>query len=365
MAEDTHLPYPTTTTASTATSNLKNDPPTGLNSSSTSTTVCEGAVTATTETHHGVGAHPEDPRGLPVASFEEYPGLPRLNYRILDYKLKLSIIVALLVIESSLLPIILYYGISASTSLRPGLVFAIVTSFFGIVTGIEFGLRMLKLILKGDQYRPPGGTKWSFDFTHHTLSFGYTVMSGILIGGSIPHNPPVKVLAIPVSLFLIQMGVQLTWAGWMNATGRKAPFKISSVSKGERVPPLVLTIIEDIVGVDGGAGVEYRRAVFARYAASKRFRRMIAVQNWFWAVGSLVFGIGTLVTIWCVHYYIAYGIGWATPLVFTIVWTWISVEWVRRDLREEKRLWKEEHGQGTEMQQTQPPEPEVQQQETK
>ncbi|KAK0744396.1 hypothetical protein B0T21DRAFT_325064 [Apiosordaria backusii] len=355
MADDTHLPYPTTTasTATTTTSNLKNDHPTGADSSSTST-ACEGNAVNTTAIHHGVGAHPEDPRGLPVASFEEYPGLPRLNYRILDYKLKLSIIVILLVIESSLLPIILYYGISASTSLRPGLVFAIVTSFFGIVTGIEFGLRMLKLIMKRDTYRPPGGTKWSFDFTHHTLSVGYTVMSGILIGGSIPHNPPVKVLAVPVSLFLIQMGVQLTWAGWMNATRRKAPFKISSVAKGERVPPLVLTIVEDIVGVDGGAGVEYRRAVFARYAASKRFRKMIANQNWFWAVGSLVFGVGTLVTIWCVDYHIAYGIGWGTPLLFTIVWTWISVEWVRRDLRNEKRLWKEEHGQVAEMQQTRP-----------
>lgn len=284
-----------------------------------------------------------DPRGLPVAEFEEYPGLPRLNYRILDYKVKLSIVVFLLVLESALVPIILYYSLAFTTSLRMGIVFAIITSFFGIVSGIEFGLRCLKLILKEDKYRPPGGTKWSFDFTHWTLSFGYTIMTGILIGASIPHNPLVRPLAIPLSLFFIQMGAQLTWSGWMNATHRQAPCKISSVDKGERVPPLVLTLVEDIVGVDGAGGIVYRRALLARYHASKRFRKMIAALNWFWAVGSFVDGIGTMVVIWTVPERVAYGVGWGSPLVFVIIWTIISVQWVKRDLRREKKLWLEEH----------------------
>lgn len=67
------------------------------------------------------------------------------------------------------------------------------------------------------------------------------------------------------------------WVGWMNVMGRKVLFKILSVSKGERVLLLVLMIIEDIVGVDGGVGVEYRWVVFVRYVVSKRFRRMIVV----------------------------------------------------------------------------------------
>ena len=241
--------------------------------------------------------------------FSELPGLPRLNYRILDYKLKLCIIVFLLVLESSLLPIVLYYPLTFYTTLRHGIVFAIITSFFGIVTGIEFGLRCLKLILKGDKYRPRGGTKWSFDFTHWTLSFGYTVMTGILIGASIPHDPLVRPLAIPVSLFLIQVGCQLVWTGWMNARGGLAPCKISSVAKGERVPPLVLTIVEDIVGVDGAGGRVYRDSLMARYKVSERFRKMIAQQNWFWAVGALIDGIGTLVVIWTVPERVAYGVG--------------------------------------------------------
>lgn len=243
--------------------------------------------------------------------FSELPGLPRLRYNALESPIKLTVIVFLLVLEASILPIVLYYPLRYDSTLRKGLIFAIITSFFGIVSGLEFGLRCLKLILKGDKYRPNGGRKWTFDFTHHTLSVGYFYMSGILIGFSIPHNPWVRPLAMPVACFLVQMGVQLVWSGWMNKSKRPAPFMISSVPKGGRVPPFVLTAVEDIVGVDGDGGREYRNALWARYEASPRFRRMIAQQNWFWAIGALIDGIVTLVVIWLpmIPEEVAYGVG--------------------------------------------------------
>ena len=95
----------------------------------------------------------------------------------------------------------------------------------------------------------------------------------------------------------------------MNATRRPAPCKISSIDKGGRVPPLVLTLVEDIVGVDGAGGRVYRDSLMARYKISPRFRKMIAQQNWFWAVGALVDGIGTLVVVWTVPQEVAYGVG--------------------------------------------------------
>ncbi|KAK3291167.1 ankyrin repeat-containing domain protein [Chaetomium fimeti] len=269
-------------------SEAKEPPPSSSDTSTTATTIPPSAVTG------------------PV-DFAELPGLPRLRYRILEYKLKLSIVVSLLVLESSLLPISLYYGLILGTTLRPGIVFAIITSFFGIVTGIEFGLRCIKLIWMGEKYRPVAGTRWSFDFTHWTLSFGYTVMTAILIGGSVPHPPIVRALAIPVSLFFIQIGLQLVWSGWMNVTRRPAPCKISSIPKGGRVPPLVFTLVEDIVGVDGAGGRVYRSALVARYQTSSRFRTMIAQQNWFWAAGALFDGIGTMAVIWTVPEKVAYG----------------------------------------------------------
>jgi hypothetical protein len=296
--------------------------------------------------------------------FSELPGLPRLRYRILEYKVKLITIVSLLVLESSFLPIALYYGLTLGTTLRHGIVFAIITAFFGIVTGLEFGLRCIKLYFMGDRYRPRGGTKWGADFTHWTLSFGYTYMTAVLIGASVPHDPLVRMLAIPVSLFFIQVGLQLVWSMWMNKTGRPAPCKISSIPKGARVPPLVLTIVEDIVGVDGAGGREYRDALMARYEASPRFRKMIVQQTWFWAAGALADGIGTMAIIWTVPEQVAYGVGmclvaslwwccdqhntdhlsgWGSPFVFVVIWATISIEWVRRSLRQEKEAWRAEH----------------------
>ncbi|KAK3402374.1 hypothetical protein B0T20DRAFT_137913 [Sordaria brevicollis] len=279
-----------------------------------------------------------------VPTQTDYPGLPRMNYNVLDYKWKLIIVSSLLVIESSLLPIALFYGLWYGTTLRHGIVFAIITAFFGLVTGIEFGLRCLKHIFRGDEYRPLGADpvkdRWKFDFTHHTLSFGYTYMTGILIGASIPHEPLVKPLALPVPLFFIQMGIQLLWSGWANKKHKKAPCRISSVPKGGRVPPLVLTIVEDIVAVDGAGGKKYRQAINARYEVSKRFREMIARQNWFWGVGALLDGVATMVVIWTVPKEIAYGVAWASPLIFSIIWTIITVFWVRRDLRREKAEWR-------------------------
>lgn len=301
----------------------------------------------------------------------EVTGLPQLNYNPHNNKWKLYSVVFLFVLESSLLPIALFYGLWYGTNLRHGIrkltspprlplplfsthvhlpantstrrrtspvdttlpthppspipstpmsetrpltaapqtVFAIITALFGLVTGLEFGLRCLKLIHKNDTHRPIDGTRWRFDFTHWTLSVAYTIMTALLIAASVPHEPLVRPLALPVSYFFIQVGSQLIWSGVMHKMGKRAPFKISSVAKGERMPPMVLTILEDIIGVDGGGGQAYRRRLLARYEASEAFRDLIVKMNWFWGIGAVLDGIATVVVIWTVPEVVAYGVG--------------------------------------------------------
>jgi len=333
-ATATAIPTTTTTTTTTASTTPS------LNKPSPATDKKQPWITRTWLWLDNYMGQPTDPSGSPHGRYDdEVPGLPRLNYNLWDYKTKLIIVVTLLVIESALLPIALFYGLWFHTTLRHGITFAIITAFFGLVTGIEFGLRCVKLMLPSDTYRPPGGGRYHFDFTHHTLSFGYTVMTAILIGASIPHEPLVRPLAIPVSLFLIQVGLQIMVTGVCNARHVAAPFRISSWLKGERIPPLVYTLVEDIVSVDGAAGKTYRAALRRRYEVSKRFRGMIARMNWFWGVGALLDGTGTMVVIWTVPQEVAYGVGWGSPLVFVIIWIFITVLWVRHDLRKEKQEW--------------------------
>src|SRR5690606_36655524 len=98
-------------------------------------------------------------------------------------------------------------------------------------------------------------------------------MTAILIGASVPHEPLVRPLAMPASMFYIQVGAQMVWSAIMNHLSRPAPFRISSVHKGKPVPQMVLTVLEDIAGVDGGGGPTYRKSVLERYDKSEMFRK--------------------------------------------------------------------------------------------
>ncbi|KAI2621191.1 hypothetical protein GGR54DRAFT_630280 [Hypoxylon sp. NC1633] len=270
---------------------------------------------------------------------EELPGLPRLNYKLLDHKKKLFLVGGLLLLEGSILPIVLFYPLWFATSLRHGILFAIITSFFGIVSGLEFAHRSWRLIMKDDKYRPLGGKRWRFDFTHMTLSIGYTVMTGILIGASIPHEPLVRPLAMPLPLFFIEVGVLAVATGFMDARNMAATCNVSSTPKGAPIPPVLLTFIEDVVAVDGGAGKTYRERLLGRYKISKDFRALIRGLNWFWGVGSVLVGAGSLAVVWTVPQEIGYGIGWGAPLGFTIIWTTITIFWAHYALRSEKTRW--------------------------
>ncbi|KAI0506552.1 hypothetical protein F5B22DRAFT_623467 [Xylaria bambusicola] len=277
--------------------------------------------------------------------FGSLPGLPRLEYRLMEHKMKLFVVSGLLIFEGSLLPIVLFYPLWYATSLRHGILFAIITSFFGLISGLEFAHRSWRLIHKNDKYRPLDGTRWRFDFTHWTLSICYTIMTGILIGASIPHEPLVRPLAIPVPLFFIGAGMLCIVTGTMSALDMKTACKVSSIPKGAPQPPYVLTAVEDVVGVDGGGARPFRRRLLERYKASKAFRRLIAELNWFWGIGSVISGAGTLAAVWVIpSQEIAYGVGWGEPLVFFVVWTAITVFWIRRGLRREKKVWADNTG---------------------
>ncbi|GAP86318.2 hypothetical protein SAMD00023353_1800940 [Rosellinia necatrix] len=279
-------------------------------------------------------------RSMAEEEFGELPGLPGLEYNLMDHKLKLFVVSGLLVFEGSVLPIILFYPLWYATNIRHGILFAIITSFFGLVSGLEFAHRSWRLINKNDKYRPLDGRRWRFDFTHTTLSICYTIMTGILIGASIPHEPLVRPLAIPVPLFFIGAGMLCVVTGVMSALGMRTACKVSSIPKGARQPPYVLTAVEDVVGVDGGGARPFRRRLLERYKASRDFRRLIAQLNWFWGIGSVISGAGTLAAVWVIpQQEIAYGVGWGEPLVFFIVWTWITVIWTQRGLRWEKKRW--------------------------
>lgn len=129
-----------------------------------------------------------------------------------------------------------------------------------------------------------------------------------------------------------------------NLFGWKAPFRISSTPKGDKVLPGVYYIMEDIIAVNAGGGRPFREGMAARYKASPIFRKMIREQSWFWSIpGLLVAAACTVVVVVNeVPEPVAYGIGWAVPFIWAAIWAVITVPWVRSALYKEKISWEEE-----------------------
>ena len=192
------------------------------------------------------------------------------------------------------------------------IVFAIVATIWGGPTYVEFAIRSWRLIKKENFYRPLGAnSRMTFDFVHWVSTAGIASVTAFLIIGSAPHIVFLRVLSLPGPALLLCLGGGILFVTAWSASGRPAPFRISSTAKGEPLYPGVFYMVEDVVAVNANAGRPYREALHARYRASPRFRKMMMNQSWFWGIPSVVIGI-VLVVLICIHEVdkeVAYGIG--------------------------------------------------------
>ncbi len=210
------------------------------------------------------------------------------------------------------------------------------------MTGYEYACRGYLLLKKSPKYRPLNSSPrfWAFDSLHWLLSGPYAVIAGVLIGGSILHGPLQRVLATPMALAFIIVGVVFVVNGIaVQQKWRLRYFRMSSFVKGALTPPITYSIIEDAVAVDGGGGRRYRSALMTRYSASPKFRALLRHMTWFWGIPSLVIGVVLLALIFTVKREVAYGLGWGLPAVWAGIWVLMTIFWVRRVLRDEERDW--------------------------
>lgn len=112
-----------------------------------------------------------------------------------------------------------------------------------------------------------------------------------LIIGTIPREPLIRLLSMPVPSMLFWFGLELVVLDIMRVLGVPAPFRISSVPKGAPLRPGLYSIIEDVVAVDGGGGTAYREALNRRYEASHYFRQMLHRLTLFWSVAAVAMAV--------------------------------------------------------------------------
>jgi hypothetical protein len=118
----------------------------------------------------------------------------------------------------------------------------------------------------------------------------------------------VRVLAMPMPSLLAYFGLQFTVFELMYCFRLNAPFRISSVPRGQTLRPAIYAVIEDVVVIDGNGGTAYRVRLSERYEASPYFRQMLHHLSLFWWLPALLVAGGTkyLVFSHTVHRDIAY-----------------------------------------------------------
>lgn len=189
-----------------------------------------------------------------------------------------------------------------------------------------------------------GGRRYYLDWFHWNYSFAWFIVMVELILGTIPREPPIRLLSMPASTMLFTFSVELLSFEALRYLNIPSPCRISSMPKGSILRPAIYSIIEDVVAVDGSGGTAYRERLNARYEASPLFRQMLTRMSWFWAGGAAFIASATTVVIFTVPGPVAYAVGWTVPFIWGGIWTFITIKWVQKSLRREKENWYSEKG---------------------
>ncbi|KAI9728993.1 MAG: hypothetical protein M1828_000078 [Chrysothrix sp. TS-e1954] len=290
---------------------------------------------------HDIPSSTTPPRSS-ISPSSEPPQPPRLNYTLRTRYLSLLIFWTLILIDTIAIPITLYFSLTRyATSLSRNAVFSISTGALGGISIIEYFLRFWRLWRHDSGCRVLGGRRWHLDWFHWNFSAAWVLIMVELIVGTCFTDPPIRLLAMPVSTMLFWFAGQLLIEDGMRLLGFRTPVRISSVRKGDPMRPGIYSIIEDVVAVDGSGKVRYRQELNSRFEASHDFRQMLHRLSVFWGVGAGAAAVVTTVLVFTIPAEAAYVVGWVLPFVWAGGWALMTWGYVEFGLKREKRRWAE------------------------
>lgn len=267
---------------------------------------------------------------------------PPLNYSLHTRKKSIAWFWSLIIVDCVFMPIGLYFGMwygLTRDQLSANAVFSISTALLGTVSIVEYFVRFHRLWKKGSSCRVIGAKRWYLDWFHWNLSVGWFFVMIELIAGTCPHDPPIRVLAMPAPTMMFAIGVELLLVDILRIMKVPAPCRISSLPQGAPLRPGIYAYIEDICAVDGSGGTEFRQRLNLRYQASKAFREMLHRLTLFWAIGAIITSAVCTAIIFTITRDAAYVVGWVLPFVWAGIWAAITIQWVKRDLKKEYEQW--------------------------
>ncbi|KAL9618466.1 MAG: hypothetical protein Q9160_006844 [Pyrenula sp. 1 TL-2023] len=99
----------------------------------------------------------------------------------------------------------------------------------------------------------------------------------------------------------------------------------------------VYIIVEDVVAVDGGQGIEFRRLLDARYRWSEDIRRLTNNLDLYWGLSGLLLATLLTAAIFTIPNHDAvFVIGWTVPWIWAICSAFLTLRWTQKTLRTER-----------------------------
>ncbi|KZP10486.1 hypothetical protein FIBSPDRAFT_872575 [Athelia psychrophila] len=266
-------------------------------------------------------------------------GPPPINYSLRNRKKAIIIGCSIILVDSCILPIFLFYVLWFS-KLSHSNAFNILSSVFGIPTLLQWGKRMWYLCKKDSDCRPIGGEKWRVDAFQISFTIDILLITLQIVCAVAPLQPIVPLFNMITETLLFLIGAQLIMHFFLFNLDATQRFRISSAPAGGFWRPGVYTLVEDIVAVDGGGGRRFREEWNARYEASPLFRRMLNRLDAFWGFGAVTLAGAVTAMVWTIPAADVYWAGWLLPFVWGAGWAGLTGVYVRRCLEEEHAGWK-------------------------
>ena len=177
------------------------------------------------------------------------------------------------------------------------------------------------------------------EFTNVNFAICASIFETLLLIGTFPEKPIVRLCAMPSATICYYLGTLLLVTAFLTQKGYRLPFQMSSTPKGAPWRPALLAILEDTGAIEARGELAHREAVMRRYEASPPFRHMLLRLSWFWGISLMVIAVVTTVLIVSLEERIAFGVGWGLPYVLSALFGLWTVRFVKKSLREERSAW--------------------------
>ena len=217
------------------------------------------------------------------------------------------------------------------------------TAVLGIFTAIAIFDRVRKLIRLSPEYRPLNSPRHALDIFQWgyflaLISIASLITSTLARGDKDQddHEFQIRLISLPTAVLMYLVATLTLLSLALNRLELKLPFRFGSLDAGNVLRPAVFYIVEDVVAVDGGGGVEYRKAFVERYHSSPIFRRMIWDVSVVWMLYFYVFAVLFTVLVFMLPKAAVYAVGWAGPFPLAGLMAIWTIFYVKSELRKER-----------------------------